>query len=366
LHTLAANTGGRAMLDANALGPALAQAFEETERYYLLAWRPEGTERKGGKLHHIEAVIKERPDLSVRVRGGFFDEPAVAGAQETRDGAKSKEKKEKAESSPLMQSLRSMYPRSALPVSLSAGFINAPETGLVLTASVQVSSEALGFNTPGGLQKAEVALVGVVLDDNGKAVSEFEQQLMVDPSKMTLAQQRQLIYSHRFQVKPGLYQVRVAARESRSKRDGSAYEWIEVADTGGGAFSLGSLFVGELIAQSSADGGAATTPQALLNVDRRFARSSRLLYQTYIYNAAHNASAPDVAVQVQIFRDDQPVLTVPLRKLPSAGIADLSRIPYEDDFALEQLPAGFYVLQVTAIDRAAKASATQRLRFAIE
>ncbi|MDX6694521.1 MAG: hypothetical protein QOF02_2124 [Blastocatellia bacterium] len=369
LHTLAANTGGRAMLDANALGPALAQAFEETAHYYLLAWRPVDVEHKGGKFHHIEASVKERPELSVRVRSGFFDEPAAQGAQAESDAAKpKKEKKEKAENSPLIKALRSMYPRTALPISLSAGFINTADAGLLLTASVQVSSEALGFNAPGGLQKTEVALVGVLLDDEGKAVSEFEQQLMVDPSKMTAAQQRQLIYSHRFQVKPGLYQVRVAARESRNKRDGSAYEWIEVADTSGGAFSLGSLFVGELIKQPNADANAAAsaTPQALLNVDRRFERASRLLYQTYVYNAAHNASAPDVALQVQIFRDDQPVLTVPLRKLPSDGITDLSRIPYEDDFALDQLPAGLYVLQVTAIDRAAKASATQRLRFAIE
>ena len=366
LHTLARNTGGRALLDTNALGPALAQAFEETARYYLLAWRPEAVERKG-KFHHIEVAIKERPELSVRVRGGFFEEPAASISTEARDSASAKkEKKEKAENSPLMQSLRSMYPRAALPVSLSVGFINTADAGLALMASVQVSSEALGFNTPGGLQKTEVALAGVLLDDQGKTVSEFEQQLMVDPSKMTPAQQRQLIYSHRFQIKPGLYQIRVAARESRDKRDGSAYEWIEVADTSAGAFSLGSLFVGELLAQPNAAGGAASTPQALLNVDRRFGRASRLLYQTYIYNAAHTASAPDVALQVQIFRDDQPVLTVPLRKLPSEGVTDLSRIPYEDDFALDQLPAGFYVLQVTAIDRTAKASASQRLRFAIE
>jgi hypothetical protein len=209
-------------------------------------------------------------------------------------------------------------------------------------------------------------MVGVLLDDHGKTVSEFEQQLVIDPSKMTTAQQHQLIYSHRFQVKPGLYQMRVAARDSKARRDGSAYEWVEAPDLSSGALSLGSLFVGELLPQPAPSDPASLPPQALISVNRRFARTSRLLYQTYIYNAARQTSPPDVALQVQIFRDNQPVFTVPLRKLPAEGVADLSRIPYEDDFPLDQLPAGLYVLQVTAIDRVAKSTASQQLRFAIE
>lgn len=366
LHALSVGTGGRALLDTNGFGPALTQAFQETSLYYLLAWRPEASEQKAGKFHHIEAVVKDRPELTVRVRGGFFSEPSGQSVKGGRDSSKSKKEKGQ-EATPLAASLRAMYPRTGLPVSLSIGFVNASEGGLSLTASVQVSSEALGLNTPGGLQKNEVALAGVLLDDRGKAVSEFEQQLVIDPSRMTTAQQRQLIYSHRFQVKPGLYQMRVAVRDSRGKRDGSVYEWIEAPDLSGGALSLGSLFVGELLPPPTASAdAAAAAPQALISVNHRFARTSRLLYQTYIYNAARNSSPPDVALQVQIFRDNQPVFTVPLRKLPSEGVADLSRIPYEDDFPLDQLPAGLYVMQVTVIDRIAKTSASQQLRFAVE
>ena len=38
--------------------------------------------------------------------------------------------------------------------------------------------------------------------------------------------------------------------------------------------------------------------------NRRFARSSRLLFQTYVYNAARTAAARTGA-SVQVFRDDQ-------------------------------------------------------------
>jgi hypothetical protein len=73
-----------------------------------------------------------------------------------------------------------------------------------------------------------------------------------------------------------------------------------------------------------------------------------------------------VALQVQIFRDDQPVFTAPLRKVATEGMPDASRIPYAAELPLDSFPTGRYVLQLTAIDRAAKTTATRRAGFIIE
>jgi hypothetical protein len=48
------------------------------------------------------------------------------------------------------------------------------------------------------------------------------------------------------------------------------------------------------------------------------------------------------------------------------GIPDLTRLPYAADISLEHLPAGHYVLQVTAIERLSKTTALQSTRFEIE
>jgi hypothetical protein len=106
-----------------------------------------------------------------------------------------------------------------------------------------------------------------------------------------------------------------------------------------------------------------------LSVDHRFDRTSKLRFLTFIYNASrgtNGASSPDVALQVQVLRDDQPVITTPLRKVQNDGAADLARIAYAAEIPLEGMPAGRYVLQVTAIDRIAKTSASQRVNFEIE
>ena len=78
------------------------------------------------------------------------------------------------------------------------------------------------------------------------------------------------------------------------------------------------------------------------------------------------AGKPDVALQIQIFRDDQPVFTAPLSKLRADDGADFTRLPYMAELSLSTFPPGRYVLQITAIDRSAKTSSSQRARFVVE
>ena len=352
LHTLAVETGGRALLDTNDLRGGAAQAMRETSQYYLLAWRPE-TEPGRGKFRQIDVRVKDRPDLTVRVRRGYSDEPP---AQEAEKDKKKKDKKEKnPEQAELMGALRSQYPRRALPTSVSAGYTDSPAGDPQLTVSVEVDSEALGFKPDGTGEPATLDVVGAVVGDDGKGVSEFDQSLTVAPVQTTGARRR-VIYNQQLQLKPGLYQVRVAARDRRTGRAGSSAQWLEVPDVKKGGLALSSLFVGE-----TGNGSA----QLAVCADRRFARDSRLGFFLYVYNAARAGTPPDVALQVQIFRDDQPVVTKPLVKIMTEGMPDLARLPYGEDLSLGELPAGRYVLQVTAIDRSAKSSATRRASFIV-
>jgi hypothetical protein len=104
-----------------------------------------------------------------------------------------------------------------------------------------------------------------------------------------------------------------------------------------------------------------------LSIDGQHERNSVLRFIFFVYNAARapSDSNPDVATQVQILRDNQPVITTALKKITTAGV-DLDRLPYAADLSLNDLPAGQYVLQVTAVDRVSKTSASQQNRFSIQ
>ena len=180
-------------------------------------------------------------------------------------------------------------------------------------------------------------------------------------------------------IRPGLYQVRIAATDEKGGPAGSNWDWIEIPDLAKKQLALNTLILGErkpdaAVSQtSSGTAKADVLSDVKLNVERRFARSSLLGFLTFIYNAgtAPNSDAggvpsPDLTVQVQIFRDNEPVITDPLHKLNISGSPDLARIPYAAEISLETLTPGLYVLQLTVIDRIAKTSASQRIKFEVD
>jgi hypothetical protein len=194
----------------------------------------------------------------------------------------------------------------------------------------------------------------------------FKQVLTVvyDPASQNTSQP--VVWHQQLRVPPGLYQVRVAVRERSSGRSGSAQKWIEVPDISGGHLLIISLFLGERRTPAPDEKSARAPQSVMVDVDRRFARSSVLRYQAYIYNAARGTLPANVEIQTQVWRDNRPVVTMPPIKLPTDTTKDVARLPYWAEVSLNQLPPGRYALQVTAFDRATKSSASQTAGFVVE
>lgn len=378
LRTLAGDTGGRAILNTNALDRALTKAVKETSVYYLLAWRPEGAEGRGAKFRRIDVDVKGRSNLKVMVRKGFYltpPDPPAERAAVKKDGKETKEAKgasarPKTPEEELRKALTAAYPQDSLPTSLALAYVNAPNNSMVLSAAIEIDDAFLGYSGEGGGKKALADVAGAVFDDRGKAVSSMRQELSILPPAVANVGRQRITQSYQIMLSPGLYQVRFAVRDRVTGRAGSAMQWVEIPDPRKKGFFLSSLFVAERVPaeQSNQDANADPLLRGVSQTAaRRFANTSWLRFVTYVYNASRTDAAPaDVVLQVQIFRDDQPVMTTPLRKIGTEGVEDLARIPYAAEVPLDSLPAGRYVLQVTAIDRAAKASASQRVNFSIE
>lgn len=366
LQILAADTGGRAIINSNSFKDAFQQAINETSAYYLLAWRPDNDEQRSGKVR-IKVSIRERPDLRVRLRRNHYI-PTSASAKngdKKSAAASSATPAQKTPEAELLVALGSLYPHKTLPTSLSVGYVNTPEQGLALKASMQIPREALAVSA-GEAAKSEIDVVGAAMDDRGVIVT-FKQVLTVMPVPSLPNQRQPVVWNQQVKLPPGLYQVRLAVRERSSGRTGSAMQWIEVPDIATGSLQMSSLFLGERKAEAR-DEKFATAPSAVMvDVDHRFARSSVLRFQLYIYNAARGSQAsPDVEIQTRVLGANGVVVTMAPAKLPTDTTKDLTRLPYWSEIALAQLPPGRYVLQVTAIERATKASTSQRAAFVVE
>jgi VWFA-related protein len=325
LYRIASETGGRAIANTNGLVDAIPRVLKETAAYYVLAWAPEEAP-PNRRFHRVAVSVKGRPELRVRVPRGLFNNVPEARPASTRD---------RREPSPpiaplsgvalveadLLAALRSPFPVNTLPTSLALDFFDFPKLGPVIKVSAQLTGESV------------VDVAAAVFNDRGEGVSSLKEQVTATGHRATL--------THQFQVKPGLYQVRVSARDATTGKAGSAMDWIEIPNPGSGPFSMSSLVV-----------------------DREL---PRLRFLTYVYNARRSGKRPpDVVLKIEVFRGRQRVVATPAFALKPAAVENPARLPYFGELNCEGMPAGSYALHVTATDRAAGVHISRRAAFEIE
>ena len=383
MNALANDTGGRAFFNSNALSAAVTKGLNEASVYYLVAWRPDPNEELNPKQRRLELSVIGRPDLTVRSRTSVGEAPEVAKKKTALAPSGTTRTAE------VRKVLQGAIPKSGFPVDVTLNFINSAQKGDLLITSVRLDPTSLHLENKAGVPTGAILLAGLVLNDEGKVLDSFDKRLTVRANSAQYTVPPNITYTHHSTLKPGLYQVRIVAADEHGGPAGSAWDWIEISDLSAKKLALSTLLVGERRAQTT---NSSDTPQAKtdplsdqvnLNVARRFASSSYLRFVTIIYNAASGPGAtggngnsglagstppakPDLATQIQVFRDDEPVITDPLHRINTDGARDLARIEYAAELKLEGLAPGRYVLQVTIIDRIAKASASQRLRFQVD
>ena len=378
LNALARDTGGKAIFNTNDFKPGLKGALKETSVYYLLAWKPDKTSRNPGRFRNIEVSIVGRSDLVVRVRRGFYDSvpPAATSAldlslSKPAKGAADQQQQDpgKVAAKQLRETITAPYPEAKIPLSLSLDYQDVAGRGPIISASVQIPGEFMAFAPQGEKIQALVDVAGAFYNDRGQPASVFFESLVTTAPSVEAARDYHgdITYTYPVTLSPGLYQARLAVRDSRSGQKGSIRKWIEVPDLSKHELALSSVLVGEHpqpAINNVSHNNDETNPVAL-NASHRFSRESSLRFLVFVYNASNLPanSKPDAGIQVQVLRDGQPVMTTALRKLSTEGVLDLERIPYAAEIPLKNLGAGRYVLRVTVIDLISKHSASQQTHF---
>ena len=345
LYALAADTGGRALLNSNDFQAGIARALDETSRYYLLAWRPVTDAQRGTNFSKIKVTIAGRPDLKVQLRRGYFSPADHARAKAQAIAPVQVETA--ADDLGLTETTEELH------TSLAVGYKQTAGGNMQISTAVQVN--ALSPNDSSG--KLEANVLGAVFDSRGKPVGSFKRQVVV-PRTPARATPLYATVNHQVEVPPGLYQVRVFAYERGTTKLSAALDWIEVPKLKPETFAISSLFVGEV---SEAAGAGEVT----VNANRHFARKSRMRFTTFIYNAAQKGGPPQLGVQIKVLRGEEAIITPPETKVSTDKLSSFTNIPYTGEFPLSSLPPGNYVLQVTITDRGTSQSDSQQLRFTV-
>jgi VWFA-related protein len=354
LRSLAADTGGRAILNRNDLESGISEILKETESYYVLAWKPQIVEAGKPRFSALKIGIKGRPELRVLARKGFYSAPPPPLPADTKAAKDSKTPPLKASEAELRAAISSAFPRRQLGVAPYTTYANESGDTYKIITFADLSNYEVASGAGG--KASEVDFAVAVLDDAGKSVTGVGQKVSIPASS---PQPFRVVYTMPNMLPPGLYQVRVAARDAQTGRLGSAFQWLEIPKFKAGELSLSNPLLAEIT------GKAGETPA--LDAERRFARTSSMLIQMFIYNAAlSSGGTPDVTVTLQVLQQGKVRIAAPPQPISTAGVTDMTRLQYGSEIPLSRFPPGRYALNLLVNDRASKKSASQQITFIIE
>jgi hypothetical protein len=157
-------------------------------------------------------------------------------------------------------------------------------------------------------------------------------------------------------LRPGRYQVRLAAREGTRSLLGSATRWVEIPDLAAQPLTLSSVFL-------LADAGSGATGLADVQVDRRFRRGQGLHYVVQVYSppAAGPPAAP-ASLQAQVWQGNRLVGVTPKHDVAPAPGELAAR--WSERVSLEGFAPGEYELRVLVDGQGA--TARRQVSFLVE
>lgn len=314
LNYLSQQTGGFLIHDNNDLAGGIERVLDDQKGYYLIGYRPEDAtfNAAGERTFHDLKVRVKRPGLKVRARTGFFGvtDEAIRAVPVTSDQH-------------MLEALVSPFSAADVHLRLTSLFGSDAQGRPVLRALLHIDGRDLTFaDEPEGWHRLSFEVMAVTFGDSGVVADKYRraESMRVRDDVYRQAQQQGLIYTLNVPLQnAGAYQLRVAVRDSDSKRVGSASQFVEVPDLKKRQLALSGIVIAGLgaktaqLSPASAVGSvvSGTLPASDRELDpqaspavRRLHPGMTLNYACSIYNAVREKQSrlPSLQTQVRLFR----------------------------------------------------------------
>jgi VWFA-related protein len=350
--SVADDTGGFVVRDANDLASGLRRMAEDSRAYYLLGYVSTNAARDG-RYRKIRVRLSPRAGASgggrrVRARRGYYgptDAPPARAASLAEDE--------------LRRVLDSPVDRSDVPVRLATyTFEDSAKTpGTVRCLLVaEVDGRALTPPVKGGRGGVGLDVAYEILPRGGGHSERALRRVKLDPSA-TLAR-GWLPVEQEFLLPPGVHRVTVAVRDAASGRSGSASARVDVPPTG--AFRISSPIV-SVLGETDDKGRSHPTPAG----GREFASGDRIQVAFDVYGAARDPGTgrPRVSMACAVVRATAGASS--RARLAPVGADQGGSLHRAVDFELAGVEAGEYQFVARVVDEVAARPLTFTEPFAV-
>ena len=352
LYTLAADTGGKALLDNNDLTVGMANAQKAISSYYIIGYYSTNT-ALDGKFRKIKITVSDVSDrLGFRV--GYY-----AGKQFNKFTSVDKERQ-------LEDALMLGDPITDLTIAMEVNYFQLNRAEYFVPIAVKIPGSELFLARKGGAERTLIDFIGEVKDEFGSTVQNVRDKVDIKLSDETAAQlaKRPIQYDTGFTLLPGSYTIKFLARDAETGRIGTylnkfvipnlnkedkrvpissvilSGQRIDLRDTLYAAGKSKLPDVSPLIQDGQ---------KLLPSVTRVFSKTKDM----YVYLQAYEPTAPNIqplVAFVAFYRGQVKAFeTAPLPV--TEGLNNrLKTVPLKFSLSLSNLPTGRYNCQVTVID----------------
>ncbi len=210
LFALAADTGGKALLDYNDLTKGITAAANSVSSYYLIGYNTTNT-APDGKFRRVKITLNK--DLGARLdyRQGYF-----APKRFSKFTAADKERQ-------LEDALLEENPITDLTMAMELDYFQLNRAEYFVPLVVKIPGHELTLAKRGGSEHTLIDFIGEIKDDYGATITNLRDKVDIKLSDATAAElsKRPIEYDTGFTLLPGKYQIKLLARDNETGRIGT-------------------------------------------------------------------------------------------------------------------------------------------------
>src|SRR5271157_5989486 len=214
LYTLAADTGGKALLDNNDLGLGIVQAQKDISSYYILGYYSTNEALEG---HFRRIKITLNPTLASKLgkpldyRTGYF-----ASKEFKQFNSSDRERQ-------LAEALLLGDPITDLSIAMEVDYFRLARTSYFVPVSVKIPGSDIELAKHGGSESTRLDFIGQVKDAKGAIAGNVRDYIEVKLKDEAASQlsKRTLQYDTGFTLAPGAYTLKFLARDNETGKMGT-------------------------------------------------------------------------------------------------------------------------------------------------
>ncbi len=366
LNALAKDTGGEAFFNTNDTAGAMGRALDDNQVYYTLAYYP-AIDESDKKFRKITIKIKNHPEYHVRAQRGYL--PADLAKKAKEEEAKTPQQR-------FVNAILAPLPLTDIGVTAMPDFVEVPEDTAQVSLQIHIDGKTLTYREENGRHRFEAEILTMIYNSDGKRVDLKSETINgnLTPARLEVAKQNGFQYNRRVQLKPGLYQIRVGVTEPANERTGTAAAWIETPDLSKkNRLALSTLFLSDAVAMgiqepaSNNGQGAAPSLSKLVQGIRYYKTGQPVVYFFRLYNAANDKDEADAVMQIEILKDEKPIITIPWQPVTTRQLGkDAKGLVVGGQLAMQKVQPGIYDLRVSVKGPKMKRPVQRSVAFGIE